>query len=93
MEHEGTGFVVADPLFHAGHSSLDDAGIANLVVPTRTLYICYGSLERTSESLAGLGRIAHPTPFESVSSGEPSLVYAWPLLSRPMHTDMRSQPR
>ncbi len=43
--------------------------------PTRTPYTCCGSSGRTSESLAGLGRIAHSTPFESVSSGAPRLAF------------------
>ena len=49
--------------------------------PLRTPPTCSGSSGRTSSSLAGLGRIAHPTPFESVSSGALIHSFVWPSSS------------
>ena len=53
--------------------------VAIWFTPLRTLYTCSGSSGLASSSLAGLGRIAHPTPFESVSSG--ALIHSFVLPS------------
>ena len=51
--------------------------------PSLTPFTCSGSSAQTASSLAGLGRIAHPTPFASVSSGAPILSSVWPPSGAP----------